>query len=228
MSLAVKRKIEPELVAYLDKKLKDNVIYLAAVKAKLPRIVMVEAARVCVGIVEATGRNDGPMVELFQETVGGHSREYWCLSFAQSMIAYAELKTGVKSPLIATESTITLWESTPDEYKVKHTPLPGALPIWRNGSAWTGHVEILIAADETKFSAVGGNTSGTVKPGAVNRNGNGVFYTSRSRAAGPHSRRLLGFIIPFPESKPAAKKATKRKSAKRKSAKRKSAKRKAA
>lgn len=120
-----------------------------------------------------------------------------CMAQVQSMIAYAEFKTGVKSPLMATEHCLTLWNGTPIEQKVKIMPLAGAIAIWRHGTTTNGHTEIVLDCDESIFFAIGGNTSGVVDPSKpVNREGNGVFYTKRSRF-GEGDMKLLGFIKPF-------------------------------
>jgi len=192
------RKIQPELVSHIDKRISWDGLAQYHLQTKNARGLMVEAAKACVGIKELTGRNDGKLVELIQKTVDGKAQgEAWCMAQVQSMIAYAEAKTGVKSPLMATEHCLTLWNSTPIEQKVKISPLAGAIAIWRHGTTTNGHTEIVLACDESIFFAIGGNTSGVVDPSKpVNREGNGVFYTKRSRF-GEGDMNLLGFIKPF-------------------------------
>ena len=192
------RKIQPELVSYIDKRISWGGLAQYHLQTKNARGLMVEAAKACVGIKELTGRNDGRLVELIQKTVDGKAQgEAWCLAQVQSMIAYAEFKTGVKSPLMATEHCLTLWNGTPIEQKVKISPLAGAIAIWRHGTTTNGHTEIVLDCDESVFNAVGANTSGVVDPSKpVNREGNGVFYTKRSRF-GEGDMHLLGFIKPF-------------------------------
>lgn len=192
------RIIKPELTSYIDSKLIGNGLAQHMLETKNARGLMVEAAKACVGIKELTGRNDGKLVELIQMTVDGVADGApWCMAQVQSMIAYAEFKTGVKSPLMATEHCLTLWNSTPLEQKVKISPLAGAIAIWRHGTTTNGHTEIVLDCDESIFFAIGGNTSGVVDPSKpVNREGNGVFYTKRSRF-GEGDMNLLGFIKPF-------------------------------
>ena len=98
---------------------------------------------------------------------------------------------------MATEHCLTLWNSTPLEQKVKISPLAGAIAIWRHGTTTNGHTEIVLDCDESIFFAIGGNTSGVVDPSKpVSREGNGVFYTKRSRF-GEGDMHLMGFIKPF-------------------------------
>lgn len=205
------RVIQPDMVKFIDNKLMHNGLAKLHVQNKNPRGLMVEAARMLVGITELTGKNDGFEVVLIQKTVDGKAqREAYCMATQQTLIAYVELKTGVKSPLLATEHCTTLWnwvKKNCPEQLVKYNPLPGALAIWQHGDAPVetkppGHTEMVLDADEEIFHAVGGNTSGWLTEAEaqagkrVNREGNGVFYTLRSRH-GEGDMKLLGFIKPF-------------------------------
>lgn len=191
------RKLEPEMKKYLLKKLENNGLFHDAVKRGDARTIMVLAAEACVGIKEATGRNDGKFIKLIQETVGGASGEPYCMAGAMTVIAFAEEMTGKKSPLMATEHCQTLWNKTPKIQKVKSIPLPGALAVWGDKGKSTGHVEIVLACDGKIMLCVGFNTSGTTKPGdKVNRDGNGVFYTERTMK-NQGNRLFLGCIKPF-------------------------------
>lgn len=199
----VRRSIEPDFVSYIDAKLRNNAAAQAAIKAKDFRQVMVFAAEACVGFRERTGRNDGEQIEWVQETVGGSSNEPYCVGGVESVVAYAELKTGIKSPLIATELATGLWNATPVELRVKNIPLPGAIAIWQDRDPrtkkrkYTGHAEIVRSAANTKWYGVGFNTSGASYPGGpVVREGNGVYYTTRNYEDTP-GRVLLGFIKPL-------------------------------
>ncbi len=198
----VRRILELELERFLDKELSGNSFAKMAIEKKLPRLLMVEAAKQCVGFKEATGRNDGKMIKLVQETVGGASGEPYCAGGMMTLIAYAEKKTELVSPVPATELAQNIWWQTPVEMRVKRIPLPGAIAVWADYNSkgqrkYTGHCEVVLSADEDGFQCVGFNTSGTTKPGqTVNRDGNGVYYTVRSYK-NTVSRRLLGFIKPF-------------------------------
>lgn len=193
------RHIEPKMVEYLDGKLKDVEIAKIALGINDPRMLFVEALRACVGIREKTGNNDGPMVELIQETIGTADGEAWCMALQQTGIAYAELKTGLISPIFASEGCTEVWENTARSQRVKYNPLPGALAIWKYHGSWKGHTEMVLAADESMFYAVGGNTTtGKLSDGGkIVREGGGVYLTQRYRMKHDLEKELLGFLKPF-------------------------------
>jgi hypothetical protein len=196
------RKIDSLIFQYIDDRLKSNGFAQDAIRRKDARNVMIEAAKVCVGIREKTGKNDGPLVESIQKVAGGSKGHAWCMYFVQTCIAYAEKVTGVKSPLHNGGHCLTLWNKTPAAQRVKIFPLPGAIPIWRHGKTTNGHTEILLGADTKVMQCVGGNTSGADGTGKVTREGNGVFYTTRFMQGFPDVKTasgmiLLGFLKPF-------------------------------
>lgn len=195
-------KLEPGLIEYLDKKLKDNFAFKAALENKLPRVALCEVAKAMVGFKEKTGKNDGQSIVWVQETFGDAQNEPYCVSGVMTSVAYVCLKFGIKHKLFETESSSQLWDNTPKNQRVKNVSLPGAIAVWadlddRGKRKWTGHAEIVLADDGNVFHCVGFNTSGTVNPNSkVNREGNGVYYTVRKRQ-NTKSRMLLGFIKPF-------------------------------
>jgi len=123
-------KLEPALIKYLDDKLKTNPVFLQAVKDKLPRVIMVEAAKACVGFKEKTGNNDGTQIVWVQETYGSAVKEPYCIAGIMTCVAYAVLKTGLAHKLFETESSSALWNNTPKIQQVKFLPLPGAVAVW--------------------------------------------------------------------------------------------------
>lgn len=191
------RSIEPAMLKFLRSKVILNGMYEEAVKNKDARTLFRLAAEACVGIREEGGNNSGPMVELIQETVGGAGREAWCMSFVQTCLAFAEVETGVKSPIPASEHCMTVWNTTPKKQRVKISPLPGAIAIWQHGKGPAGHTGIVSGADEKNFNAIEGNTESGLNPkGTVERDGGGVYFTKRSRK-GAGSMKLIGFLKPF-------------------------------
>lgn len=191
------RIIEQDLVKYIDKKLALNGLASYALKNKDARTLMVEAAKSCVGVREATGKNDGPIVRLFQETVGTANGESWCMSFIQSMIAYAEIKTGIMSPLFAGEYCTHVWTNTSLKQRVKKIPLPGAIAIWHKKNSSDGHTGIVTSYGDKNFYAVEGNTtSGLSSNEEVIAEGGGVYYTIRANK-GSANMILRGFLKPF-------------------------------
>lgn len=190
--------LQPEMIAYLDKKLKDNAMAKYAIDKRLPRILMVQAASACVGIREKTGHNDGPMVELIQKTIGGASGESWCMSFVQTCAAYAALKCRVPTKLFESEHCLTVWAESPKTQRVHFVPLTGAVAIWQHGETQNGHTGIVIGVAESVFHAVEGNTeAGADDPdGRVIREGGGVYFTNR-KMSGQGNMKLVGFLKPF-------------------------------
>lgn len=191
------RKIHPEMRKFLDEKLKGDALAAHAIKTRNPRLLMVRAASVCVGIVEATGKNDGRIIELIQKTSGGGKGDAYCMFACQTWIAYAEDMFQMKSPVFGSGHCLTVWNNTPAEHRVRFIPLPGAIAIYRHGSTTNGHAETVIAADEGTFHAVGANTTaGTNTAGSIVRDGGGIHFTERSMKPSG-SMRLLGFLKPF-------------------------------
>jgi len=183
------RIIEKKLVTWLDAKLASNGLAQEAIKNKDARTLFRLAAESCVGIKE-TSYNAGPLVELMQETIGSAVKESWCMSFCQSMIAYAEKKTGVKSPVFASELCTEVWSKTPKTSRVKISPLPGAIIIWQRGSTIYGHTGVMLEFMKSTMNSVEGNTGSNMS------NGDGVYYKTRSTKA-TGSLKVLGYLKPF-------------------------------
>jgi len=195
----VTRKLNPELEAFLDHKLANFGAAHDAIKNKNPRQLMIYAALACVGIKEDKGANKGKMIQLFTDTVGNADVIPWCMAFSQSIVAYAEVKCGILSPLVATEHVLTCWNSTPKESRVKTFPLPGAIVIWRHGTSSSGHTGVVIEANgsDRYMIVVEGNTGGGVDDGGkIVREGDGCYKTRRPMSA-VGNMKLVGFLKPF-------------------------------
>lgn len=193
------REIEDVMFNYLDALLEFNGFAQMAIKTNNPRALLVEAAKVCVGIREETGKNDGPMVELLQKTIGDADGESWCMSFVQTCIAYVERKMNVTSPIAASEHCLTVWNTTPKKCRVVHRPLPGAVIIWKHGSGPAGHTGIVLdyGIHGDTFDAIEGNTeSGISESDEIVREGGGVYATRRGKR-GSFTMRIVGFLKPF-------------------------------
>lgn len=190
------RNIEKKMIQYIDDKIALNGAAQYAIANKDARGVFAYAMEACVGIRETGGNNSGPMVELIQETVGGHSKEAWCMAFVQTCIAFAEVKTGIVSRLPATEHCLTCWRSSPQGSKVLYFPLKGAVIIWKHGSTDNGHTGMFIEGNHNIFSAVEGNTESGIVGGVVERDGGGVYMTNRSMK-GNGDMKIMGFLKPF-------------------------------
>ncbi len=193
------RIIQPKMMEYIDWKLANNGLAQHSIETKNARQLFIEAAKCCVGIREVGGNNMGPMVELIQETIGRAEKEAWCMAFVQTLLAYTESKTGIQSPIPASEHCLTVWTMCPLVAKVKIFPLPGAIAIWQHGVTDQGHTGIFIEKDPNGnyFKAIEGNTEAGIDPnGKVERDGGGVYFTERSMFANGNMR-LRGFLKPF-------------------------------
>jgi hypothetical protein len=187
------------MIKYLDEKLAKNGAAQKAIADKDARSVMAYALEALVGVREATGRNDGPLVDLIQDTIGDSGIEPWCMSFIQTGIGYAEIKTGITSPVFASEHCMTVWNKTPKKQRVKIAPLKGAICIWVKGKGPSGHTGMVIEFGHRKgrMRLVEGNTnSGLNKDGSIEREGGGVYMTERSTSR-DGSMRVVGFLKPF-------------------------------
>lgn len=185
-----KRILEKDMEKYLDAKLATNGLAQTAIKNKDARTVFRLAAEACVGIKE-TSPNNGPLVSLIQDTVGGPDHVAWCMSFVQTCLAYAEKKTKVISPIYASETCTEVWDKTPKAQRVKIAPLPGAITIWKRGSSWQGHTGLMLEYYGKTFLGVEGNTGG-----ASMRDGDGIYIKTRSSTA-TGSLKILGWLKPF-------------------------------
>lgn len=196
----MRKEVKP-LIAMIDKKLATNGLAQQAIKDKDARMVFWLAGTALVGVKEK-GNNTGPEVSLIQSVVDGPDAWPWCMSFVQACLMYAELKTGAKSPIVASEHCLTVWQQTKKEQRVKYMPLAGAIAIWNDTGKVTGHTEIVLSADKDWFYSCGGNTSGyfsreqVKESNYVNREGNAVVYAKRSMKSSA-KRKLLGFLKPF-------------------------------
>ncbi len=185
------RVLEKKMEQWLDAKLANNGLAQAAIKSKDARTVFRLAAESCVGITEEGGNNKGPMVSLIQDTVGSPDHVAWCMSFVQTCLAYAEKKTGIKSPIVASEHCLTTWADSPKKQRVKAVPAPGAIIIWQHGNTQAGHTGVMLEWMGSKMSTVEGNTGG-----ASMRDGDGVYFKSRG-TKGTGNLKVVGFLKPF-------------------------------
>lgn len=195
----MKRDIQPKMVDFLRGKLDGMGLFHDAIARKDARTVYLLANQACVGIREATGHNDGPLVELMQRTIGGAGGESWCMSAQQTCVAFAELMTGVASALAVSEHCLTVWRETPAELRVKTVPLPGAMTIWRHGTSDAGHTGCTGALDPKTgtFESCEGNTEAGIIGGKVERDGGGFYFTRRA-IKGAGEMHVVGWLKPFP------------------------------
>jgi hypothetical protein len=194
-----KREIEPKLVEYIDVKLKLNGAAQESILKKDARKIFVFAAEALMGIREKTNRNDGPMVELIQKTIGNANGEAWCMAYIQTCLAYAELKSGVLSKIYPSEHCLTVWQKTDPSQRVLIKPKRGAIVIWNHLGTSNGHTGIVdeFEHEPGKMMTYEGNTSAGLRPdGEIEREGGGTYHCERSIKP-PGRTKLLGFLKPF-------------------------------
>lgn len=199
------RKIRQEFVDWLDSRLANDRLAQAAIENKWPTALLVRAAIACIGIREEGGNNKGPFVKLIQSTIGAAENEPWCMSLVQTLVAYAELKTGIKSPLYPSESCAEVFEYHPKNL-IRMVPAMGLIAVWGKYGLLNkykgGHTGIVRtdSEDPRYFKAVEGNTDPGDHTGPVEREGGGVYGTSREviRELTKDDRMIVrGFLIPF-------------------------------
>lgn len=194
----IQRKIESKMLGFLDAKLSGNGACQHAKIVRDSRAVFCFAMEAMVGIRENGGNNKGPLVELIQETVGGHSGEAWCLSTVMTALAYAEWNTQTKSPLPATEHCMTLWQTVPKNMHVVSQPRRGAIAIYNYVGTSRGHTGVFLEEiEENVMLCVEGNTTrGISDTDEIVRDGGGVYLTKRSMIP-KAPMTLVGFLKPF-------------------------------
>lgn len=184
----MQRKLHPNLEQYFY----EHCAEFIACNRNDPAALIKYAALTCVGLREHGGDNKGQFVEYFQKTYGDAHGESWCMSFVQSIVAFAECVYG-PSPLFASESCLEVWSRSPHDMRAI-APQPGSIIIWQYNKSWQGHTGIVVSTMGEMLKTIEGNTS--EGPG-INRQGDGVYARGRSRAP-VGALQIVGFLNPFP------------------------------
>ena len=185
----VQRKIDPTLKTWLDNQLLNPPV-LPFVDPKNPVKMLLLTALVCENTHEIGQDNSGPMVELFQKTIGRAEREPWCMAFIQSCVAYVET-FNFKTSLYASEHCLTVFNNS--KTLQQKDPIAGDLVIYQYGETTKGHVELVMGVSSKTLDTIGGNTG----PGKeIEREGDGVYLKKRPRG-GMGTMKELGFLRVF-------------------------------
>lgn len=148
--------------------------------------------------IREEGPNSGYFIELMQKTVNNKAeREPYCVAFVQTVIAYVEYRTGLRSRLPSTESSIIMWNSCPEDMKSDKAFI-GAIVVWQWKGTNRGHAGIVTGVFENgDFRTVEANTNAGDSSGFSQGNeGEGIY--SKVRPPGDVGDMvLLGFITPF-------------------------------
>jgi hypothetical protein len=155
------------------------------------------------GVREASGRNDGKQVELYQNSVGIGKRAPYCAAgqywaFAVSADALGLLRTEI--PIKRTGMANDLFNHAKAiGRKTTARPARHDLIVWRHAGSSSGHIERIISAGRAGWvETIAFNTSSGAGQA---RDGEGVFIKRRNLYAPLGNmavRGLIGFI-PFSE-----------------------------
>lgn len=194
------RKLKSELIEFFEDKLKDNEYYHFALENKLPRLIIVEAAKTLVGQKEK-GFNRGKIIELVQASCGGSPGHAYCMYTVQACVAFAELKLDIKSHLKASGSCASVFNACDEQYYVKTIPAAGAVAIWGHYDSKMnykgGHTGIVLHADDEYCWLVEGNTSSSINADdEIIRDGQGIWFTKR-KLHPTGEMKLRKYIKPF-------------------------------
>ena len=194
---AVRRVVEPALLAAFHDSLQKRGTNVAELT---PAQLTVELAQILDSwhIVEDAGdnRSKSGLLELLQETIGGHDAESWCMSTQQSITGVAEALLQKRSNLPASEGCVdvlNIARRTGVEVFSEHGEIqPGDIAIWQHLGSDRGHTgRVVRVKPDGSFTCLEGNTSGGGT--GVDREGGGCYMKERDRKA--HGNMVLvGFI----------------------------------
>ena len=185
----MQRKLHPQLKTWFDSRCL-NPTPSCFLDPKNPIEMLKHAALMCLSITEMEKDNHGPLVELFQSTIGKAEGEPWCLSFIQSCVAYVE-SFGFSSCLFPSEHCLTVWANSLCRRPIE--PIVGDIVIYQMGNTTKGHAEIITNVFLNSFQTIGGNTSSGSE---IERNGDGIYSKIRSRHTSDKFK-TLGFLRIF-------------------------------
>lgn len=151
----------------------------AAPSALLTAVLAEAAAQV--GVMEVPpGSNDGPMVKIFQHSVGIGAGDAWCMAFVYWCFQQAAAKVGVANPVFKTGSVLTEWVNakgtkiTAAKAKVQTSlVVPGQIFIISTGGVH-GHTGFIESIEDGLLTTIEGNTN-------TNGSSNGIGVFRRSK-----------------------------------------------
>ena len=134
---------------------------------------------------EATNKNDGPVVEMIQETGGGKKGYAWCMYSVQVCIAYAEKKTGIYSEVYCSGSCASVRAKSASKAISYKKSKYGDVWVWiyNTGLGHTGVFESWIYEGKVAVLNEGNTTQGKAGEVIV-REGGGQYQTERGVVLG--------------------------------------------
>jgi hypothetical protein len=183
-----KRKLSKELESVIDNWLLENkpkeFKAALAIKDALALTDLAGDALTGLRVREKTNKNDGKMVELIQKVGGGKKGLAWCLYQGQTVVAYAETKTGIVSKFPYTGSCASLRKyakKIPSIVIDLEDSLPGDqwVAVYKTGKGHTGNFTGWANKKKTKAWLNEGNTTAGKAGEKVIREGGGSYQTER-------------------------------------------------
>ncbi len=110
------------------------------------------------GVHEATGHNDGPVVESYLASVGLGKGYAWCMAFIYWCFKQACIQLSLKNPVFQTGGVKAEWDS-PNGIRITE-PVPGCVGFIIHADG-TGHAVLVTGAWPAKnlVHTIEGNTS---------------------------------------------------------------------
>lgn len=143
-----------------------------------PRQEILAVAQRLVGTTEATGKNDGPIIEKIQASTGNKKGDPYCASF--NYYVYQSAGFGSQVPRSAWSPS---WVAQPTWTRAAGgaNPQPAdAFGIWFSSKERVAHTGLVAKWGETTVTTVEANTSPSASAGsAADRNGDGIWSKRR-------------------------------------------------
>ncbi|MEW6507185.1 MAG: CHAP domain-containing protein [Bacteroidota bacterium] len=152
-----------------------------------------DMAQSFVGIREATGKNDGPEVEMFLKSVGRNRGDAWCAAYVSYCLSMANVKEPqIRSGLArAFKKSKGLIDATDVLRGMKKVP-KGSLVGWEKGNTVFGHIGFVIDWAKQYGTTIEGNTSSGIQ--GSQSDGDGVYIRSRSIQPANYFR-IMWFVL---------------------------------
>ncbi len=147
-----------------------------------------------VGVSEATGKNDGPEVEMFLKSVGRRKGDSWCSAFVSYCLTAAAVKEPKVRSGLARDFKRSKYVIPASEVLrgVKTIP-PGSIVGWEKGNTIFGHIGFVLTDWKKQHgTTIEGNTSSGVK--GSQSDGDGVYIRSRSIQPANYFR-IMWFVL---------------------------------
>lgn len=163
----------PPRITFLPHEIQPLPPFNVADIAEMAKMVAVSQ----VGVMELTGRNDGPAVEAFLTSVGLPKGNPWCMAFLYWCYAGAAASLLRANPMAKTGHCLTQLARTKPEL-IFHEPQVNDVYIMDFGGG-SGHTGIVtkVYSGGVHFDGIEGNTNHT-----GSANGNEVLYHTRKIA----------------------------------------------